>query len=185
LVVTEKSTSLIDTYTVDSDGVATGPTTHSSSGATPFGFGFDRKGQLLISEAHGGPSGTSAVSSYALSKTGELSILSGSIPTTQGAACWLVVTENSRYAYTANTPSGTISSYTIASHGEITLLQPVAANTGAGNIDLALTRNGGFLYNFINASHTIEGFSIRSDGSLTLIDSVTGVPAGADGLAAN
>jgi 6-phosphogluconolactonase (cycloisomerase 2 family) len=185
LVVTEKSTSLIDTYTVDSDGVATGPITHPSNGATPFGFAIDKKGQLIVSEAHGGPSGTSAVSSYTLSNTGDLSTLSGSIPTTQGAACWLVVTGNSRYAYTANTPSGTISSYTIASNGEITLLQPVAANTGAGNIDLALTRNSGFLYNFINASHTIEGFSVHSNGSLTLIDTVTGVPAGADGLVAN
>ena len=185
LVVTEKSTSLIDTYTVDSDGVATGPTTHPSNGATPFGFDFDKKGQLIVSEAHGGPSGTSAVSSYTLSNTGDLSTLSGSIPTTQGAACWLVVTGNSRYAYTANTPSGTISSYAIASDGEITLLQPVAANTGAGNLDLALTSNSGFLSNFINASHTIEGFNVHSDGSLTLVDTVTGVPAGADGLAAN
>jgi hypothetical protein len=48
-----------------------------------------------------------------------------------------------------------------------------------------LTSNGGFLYNFINASHTIEGFNVHSDGSLTLVDTVTGVPAGADGLAAN
>jgi 6-phosphogluconolactonase (cycloisomerase 2 family) len=185
LVVAEKSTSLIDTYIVDSDGVATGPTTHASSGATPFGFDFDNKGQLIVSEAAGGPSGTSAVSSYSLSNTGDLTTLSGSIADTQQAACWLVVTGNSRYAYTANAHSGTISSYSIASNGEVTLRQVVAANTGAGNLDLALTSNGGFLYNFINASHTIEGFNVHSDGSLTLVDTVTGVPAGADGLAAN
>ena len=185
LVVTEKSTSLIDTYTVDSDGVATGPTTHASSGTTPFGFAFDNKGQLIVSEAAGGPLGTSAVSSYSLSNTGDLSTISSSVPDTQQAACWLVVTGNGRYAYTANAHSGTISSYTIAANGEITLLQAVAANTGAGNLDLALTRNSGFLYQFINASHTIEGFRVHSDGSLTLIATVTGVPAGADGLAAN
>src|SRR6266702_3846333 len=165
--------------------VATGPTTHASSGTTPFGFAFDNKGQLIVSEAAGGPSGTSAVSSYSLSRTGDLSTLSSSVPDTQQAACWLVVTGNGRYAYTANAHSGTISSYAIAANGEITLLQAVAANTGAGNLDLALTRNSGFLYQFINASHTIEGFSVHSDGSLTLIDTVTGVPAGADGLAAN
>jgi len=185
LVVAEKSTSLIDTYIVDSNGVAIGPTTHASSGATPFGFVIDRKGQLIVSEAAGGPSGTSAVSSYGLSNTGDLSIVSGSIPDTQMAACWLVVTGNSRFAYTANAHSGTISSYAIASNGGITLLQAVAANTGAGNLDLALTRNSGFLYNFINSSHTIEGFSVHSDGSLTLIDTITGVPAGADGLVAD
>jgi 6-phosphogluconolactonase (cycloisomerase 2 family) len=185
LVVAEKSTSLIDTYVVDSEGIATGPTTTASSGTTPFGFAFDNRGQLIVSEAGGGPSGTSAVSSYSLSSTGDLSTISGSIPDTQQAACWLVVTGNGRYAYTANAHSGTISSYAIAANGQITLLQAVAANTGAGNLDLALTRNSGFLYQFINASHTIEGFSVQSDGSLTLIDTVTGVPAGADGLAAN
>jgi len=185
LVVAEKSTSLIDIYTVDPNGIATGPTTHASSGTTPFGFAIDKKGQLIVSEAAGGPSGTSAVSSYSLSNKGDLSTVSGSIPDTQMAACWLVVTGNSRYAYTANAHSGTISSYSIASSGEITLLQAVAANTGAGNLDLALTRNSGFLYNFINASHTIEGFSVHSDGSLTLIDTLTGIPPGADGLAAN
>lgn len=185
LVVAEKSTNLIDTYTVDSDGVATGPTTHASSGKTPFGFDFDKKGQLIVSEAGGGPAGTSAVSSFSLSNTGTLTTLSGSIPDTQVAACWLVVTGNSRYAYTANAHSGTISSYTIAANGQLTLLQAVAANTGAGNLDLALSRNSGFLYQFVNGSHTIQGFRVHQDGSLSLIDTVTGVPAGADGLAAN
>jgi 6-phosphogluconolactonase len=185
LVVTEKSTSLIDTYTVDSDGVATGPTTHASNGTTPFGFAIDQKGQLFVSEAAGGPSGTSAVSSYSLSNAGALSTVSGSIPDTQLAACWLVVTGNSKFAYTANAHSGTISSYAIAANGEITLLQAVAANTGAGNLDMALTRNSGLLYQFVNASHTIEGFRVHADGSLTLIDTVTGIPAGADGLVAN
>jgi 6-phosphogluconolactonase (cycloisomerase 2 family) len=185
LVVAEKSTNLIDTYTVDSDGVAIGPTTHPSNGATPFGFDFDKRGHLIVSEANGGPLGTSAVSSYALSNIGDLSTISGSIPTTQGAACWLVVTGNSRYAYTANTPSGTISSYTITANGEITLLEAIAANTGIGDIDMALARNSGFLYVQVFGSHTIEGFRVHSNGSLTLIDTVAGVPAGADGLAAN
>jgi len=159
LVVAEKSTSLIDIYTVDSNGVATGPTTHALSGTTPFGFAIDKKGQLIVSEAAGGSSGTSAVSSYSLSNTGDLSTVSNSVPDTQMAACWLVVTGNSRFAYTANAHSGTISSYSIASSGEITLLQVVAANTGAGNLDIALTGSSGFLYNFINASHTIEGLA--------------------------
>ena len=38
LVVTEKATSLIDTFTVGSDGVAVPANTFASSGMTPFGF---------------------------------------------------------------------------------------------------------------------------------------------------
>ena len=36
LVVTEKSTNIIDTYKVDSNGIANGPITHASNGPTPF-----------------------------------------------------------------------------------------------------------------------------------------------------
>ncbi len=185
LAVTEKSTSLIDIYTVDSHGVATGPTSNPSSGATPYGFAFDQKGQLIVSEAAGGPSGTSAVSSYALSSSGALTTISGSIPDTQLAACWLVTSGSSRFAYTDNAHSGTISSYTINQSGSLELLQPVAANTGAGNLDMALSRNSNFLYIFVNGSHSIEGFAVHSDGSLELVTTTTGIPAGADGLAAN
>jgi hypothetical protein len=38
LAVTEKATSRIDTYTVDEEGLATGPVSFPSSGQTPFGF---------------------------------------------------------------------------------------------------------------------------------------------------
>lgn len=67
LVVTEKATNTIDTYRVRDDGVADGPVAHPSAGMTPFGFTFDRRGHLLVSEAFGGTPGQSAVSSYRLS----------------------------------------------------------------------------------------------------------------------
>ena len=185
LVVTEKSTSLIDIYTVTKDGVATGPTTHSSSGKTPFGFAFDARGHLIVSEAAGGPEGTSAVSSYAVSPSGGLTILSGSVADNQMAACWLVATSNNEFAYTTNAHSGTISSYTIYHNGTIKLLQEVAANTGTGDLDMSLAKNSRFLYVFVNGAHSIEGFRVHSDGSLELLTTTNGIPAGADGLAAN
>lgn len=185
LVVTEKSTSLIDTYNVDTQGVATGPITHPSSGITPFGFAFDRAGHLIVSEAAGGPSGTSAVSSYALSSSGALTTISASIPDTQMAACWLVVTGNSKFAYTTNAHSGTISSYTIASDGSVSLLHSVAVTTGPGDLDMALSRNSRYLYVANSGAHAIQAFKVDSDGGLTLIGTTSEVPAGADGLAAN
>jgi len=179
IAVTEKSTSLIDIYTVNSQGVASGPTTNTSSGSTPFGFVFDQRGQLLVSEAPG-----SAASSYSVSPTGVLTTISGSIANGQAAACWLVATGNSRYAYTANAHNHTISSYSISSDGTLTLLKPVAADTGATDLDMAFTGNSHFLYVFVHGSNSIEGFSVNHDGSLELVTTVTGVPATADGLAA-
>jgi len=185
LVVTEKSTSLIDTYTVNTHGVASAPITHTSSGSTPFGFAFNNRGALIVSEAAGGPSGTSAVSSYSVSTSGDLTTASASVPDNQQAACWVVVTGNGKYAYTTNAHSGSISSYTIDKNGEIHLLQSIAANTGAGDIDMALTRNSGYLYVSIISSHSIQGYKVHDDGSLSWVTTITGVPAGADGLAAD
>jgi 6-phosphogluconolactonase len=140
---------------------------------------------LIVSEAAGGPSGTSAVSSYTISPTGTLTTISASVPDTQLAACWLVVTGNSRYSYTDNAHSGTISSYTVNPNGSLTLLQASAATTGPGNLDMALSRKSNFLYIFVHGSNSIEGFSLNADGSLTLTTTVTGIPAIADGLAAD
>ena len=49
LVVTEKTTNLLDTYQV-LDGLASAPVTHPSEGATPFGFAFDRHNHAIVSE---------------------------------------------------------------------------------------------------------------------------------------
>jgi len=180
LVVTEKSTSIIDTYTVNTRGVASAPITHASSGNTPFGFAFNNRGTLIVSEAAGG-----ALSSYTVSSSGGLTTISGSVPDNQLAPCWVVVTENSKYAYTTNAHSGTISSYTVDRNGVIHLLQSIAATTGSGDIDMALTRNSGYLYVSIISSHSIQGYRVHHDGSLSWVTTITGIPVGADGLAAN
>ena len=59
LVVTEKDTSLIDTYVVGKDGLASGPHSQPSAAATPFGFDFDKRGRLIVSDAFGGAPGAS------------------------------------------------------------------------------------------------------------------------------
>jgi len=74
LIVTEKTTNIIDSYTVDEDGVAAGPVTNLSHGTEPFGFAFDKRGNLIVSEAV-----TGALSSYAVSEDGVLRTVSGSV----------------------------------------------------------------------------------------------------------
>ena len=57
LVVTEKTTNLIDTYKVNSHGRAMAPVTHASAGVTPNGFAFSSHTTLVVSEAQGGATG--------------------------------------------------------------------------------------------------------------------------------
>ncbi|MEK6640390.1 MAG: beta-propeller fold lactonase family protein [Nitrospirota bacterium] len=184
LVVTEKATRIIDTYTVDDDGIATGPVSHASSGITPFGFSFNKRGILIVSEAFGGAANASAVSSYALHQ-GSLRLLSASVPDLQSAVCWIVVTKNGKFAFGSNTGSNNISSYRVGRDGTLTLLASVAASTGAAPIDMALRGNSKFLYVLNATAHTIDVLRVdRGNGHLTPVTSLSGLPAGANGLVA-
>lgn len=180
LAVTEKASQTIDVYPVGAGGVAGAPVVSASAGATPFGFDFDNRGHLLVSEAGG------SASSYSVSGAGATAI-SGAVPTHQGAPCWLVVSKNGRFAYTANAAAGTISGFAVAADGSLSLLDPSGASAvvGAGShpLDEAFSGNGRYLFDLADGAHRIAAFRVADDGSLTPAGSVA-VPAGAAGLAA-
>jgi len=181
LMVTEKGTNKLDTWIVNDDGFAESGMTTDSNGATPFGFTFVHN-FAIVTEAT-----PSALSSYEVDDSGELELVTGSLGDTQAANCWVVVTRNHRYAYTTNTGSGTISSYVVSKDGTLRLLNAIAGNTGAGTapIDMALSNNSHFLYVREATKGMVDGFRVESDGSLTPIASASGVPAGAQGVAAH
>lgn len=191
LVVTEKATNVISTYTVNDSGLASGPNAQPSAGTTPFGFGFTKNGTLVVSEAFGGAAGASAVSSYRLTDDGDLSIVTASAATTETAACWIAITKNGRFAYTTNTGSGTITGYRIGKDGSLTSLdadgRTGVTGDGTSPIDAALSGNSRFLYvlNGIPGGAKINGFRIGADGSLAPAGVPATLPAGLVGLAAN
>lgn len=185
LLVTEKATNKISAYTVNDHGIASAPVVQESNGATPFGFAFDRRGHAIVSEAFGGTA--SALSSYSVSRRdARLRSISDSIDATgQQAACWVVITRNGRFAYTTNTASGTISSYAIDRDGTLRLLSAVAATTNAGPIDMDLSADGQTLFVLNAGANSLQSFEVdRSTGALTAIATLSGVPAGANGLIA-
>jgi 6-phosphogluconolactonase len=187
LIVTEKATNIIDTYSVDANGVATGPNSQPSAGIGPFGFAVNKQDEVFVSETFGGAADASAVSSYSLDNVGILQTIDASEPTTETAACWVVLSKDERFAYDTNTGSGTVTGFSIDATGNLTLLDPsgVSATTGPMPIDMALSNNGLFLYTLNSGDGSISSFQIASDGTLTAIGSpVTGLPLSANGLAA-
>ena len=188
LVVTERATSRIDTYVVGADGRTTGPSVEPSSGAVPFGFAFGKRDQVFVSEAGGAPNGLSAASSYRIGPDGTLAVVSASIGTHQIAACWLVVTNDGRYAYTANAGSGSISGYSIDPDGRLSLLD-ADGRTGitgdaTGPADMAFSLDSHYLYVRNGRTGTIGAYAVQADGSLRALPSGTGLPGGSAGLAA-
>jgi 6-phosphogluconolactonase (cycloisomerase 2 family) len=188
LVVTEKSTSNIDTFRVDKHGYAGGLLVSPASGTTPYGFAFNSRGYLIDSEAFGGAAGASAVSSYRVdSDSGIIQVVSPSVSTGQTAACWIAVTRNGRYTYASNTGSGTITGYRVDDGGNLTLLDAngVTGTTGGAPADSAVVGNR-FLYvlSHDQGEGVVTAFEIKHDGSLDLLGSVGGLPASTVGLAA-
>jgi 6-phosphogluconolactonase len=185
LVVTEKATNMIVTYRVRL-GFAGAPNAQPSAGETPFGFAFDKRGRLIVSEAFGGAPDASVLSSYALADDGTITPITPNAATTETAACWVVVTRNGRYTYTTNTGSNSISGYGIGNDGSLKLLDAdgVTASTGATPIDLALTKQSRLLYALNSGVPEIQGFAVNGDGSLDPLGAVGGLPASAVGLAA-
>ena len=187
LVVTEKATNRIVTYTVDGAGFAGPPNAQPSAGQTPFGFVADR-GRLIVSEAFGGAPDASVLSSYRLGADGTISVVTPNAATTETAACWVVITDNGRFTYTTNTGSGSVSGYEVERNGELTLLDPDGrtADTGAGSspLDAALTSGSRFLYVLEGGTNEISGYRVRHDGSLVAAGAIGGIAAGAAGLVA-
>jgi len=181
LLVTEKGTNQIDTWTLTGEGFPVNGQVIASHGAVPFGFTYVRRDIALVTEAK-----PSAVSSYETHDDGSLELITGTVADGGAANCWIEATKNNRYAFVTNTGSGTISSYLISPDGSLSLLDSTAAVTGPGTapIDFALSNDSHFLFVRLGTKGTVAGFRVEGDGSLIPIGSVSEVPAGAQGVAA-
>ena len=197
LVVTQKVSdqqvkpaNAIDVFTVRSDGLAsTVPLRNLSNGLRPFSLDFRSDGRLVVVESFNAAAGKSAASSYQLLSNGRLSVISGSVANKQTDVCWVMITKDGRYAYTANFGSGTISSYGINSAGELRLIDGKAAFLGdlSQPVDLAQSANSRFLYLLLRGTGKVAAFRVKDNGSLVTLGTVVGglpVNDGASGLAA-
>lgn len=185
LVVTEKNTNLITTFHIGAGGVAGPGQSMASSGMTPFGFAFSRRGQLFVSEAFGGGANGSALSSYRLNKSDALILGAGSVKDNQTSACWTTTDAGGRFVYVANTGSNTLSSYLVEFDAQLALFQSQAAQTGVGPADMAIGRDGRFIYTLDGGDGSITGDKVLADGRLIGVNAgVSGLPAGTTGLAA-
>ncbi len=179
VIVTEKTTNLLDVYAVDANGAASGRVSVASAGNTPFGFAFGLRNDLFVSEA------TGSASSYILDAD-RLSLVSGAVSTHQGAPCWALVTNDGRFGFTGN-GAGSVSAYAIAPDGSISLVDATGATAvvGGGVNDIALSANSRYLYVLqVGNTPAIHAFRIQADGHLIALVPVAGLPAGTRGLAA-
>jgi 6-phosphogluconolactonase len=184
LVVSERVSNRLETLSLDRRGRPGQPVVTPSSGTTPFGFAISRRGDVIVSEA-----GASTVSSYRIGAGGGLAAITASLPVGQGAACWVAVSPDGRFAYTGNA-AGSISGFKVDRSGSLTALDAdgLTAVVNPTPRDLDFSRNGRFLYAVSPGDGTtggrVTGYRVRADGSLEEITSapaavgITGAAAG-------
>ena len=185
LFVTERAGSAIAVVAVDDRGNLESVSRRTSSGGGPFGFAVTSRDQLIVSEA-----GAGAVSSYQAAG-GALSLITGSLSTKQAAPCWLVLSNDERFAFVANAGSGSIGGFAVSPNGVLTALNAdgrtgVTNGSGATPLDLDITGDGKFLYVLQTGTGTVGAFAIGAQGSLTTLPDTPGLAsvAGFQGLAA-
>jgi len=197
LLVTQKTTNVllkpedaIDVFRVQSNGLTSAtPRRIASHGLRPFSLAFRDDGKLVVVESFNAAPDASALSSYRLTSDGGLSVISGSVPNRQTDTCWVVITDDGRYVFTANFGSGTISTYGFSAAGKVRLIDGNAASLGVLSqpVDLALSEDSHFLYLLLRGTGGVASFRIEDNGSLEPLGVVTGglpVADGASGLAA-
>lgn len=187
LIVTEKATNLIDVWEVDKNGQPSGLRLTVASSGEPFGFTFDSKGRMVLTEADCHmptppgvlpgctvPPDTPTLAIYKIGKKGVLKFVSSSSDT-QAAKCWVVVSGN--FAFVVNAlalqsggtsgapPAGSVTSYKIAANGTISEL---------GNVPVPTALNGlsnGMVGVPVDAAVSSDGkfLYVLSEGDGTII----------------
>lgn len=184
LVGARVATSLIDSFSVGTDGLLTAASgsPFPAQGLGPFGSEFrpTDPSQLFVSNAHNGP-GAGSVSAFSDAADATLtSIGTSPFADNQTAPCWVEISHDGQYLFTVNTASRSISSYMIANDGSLTLLQSTPALTGAGTPeDARLSPDGSTLWVVDPSADTISGFTVNGGTLTELPTSPTIAPIGA------
>jgi len=189
----------IDTFVVDAAGKAGKVNAYPSSDGFPFGFAFDSRGHLVVTNLHvPDQTANGSVSTYRLTAKGKVTAIdtessNGILP------CWVVITGDDRFAFAVNTgagPPATVARLELANSGNLTFkgLTPERSNEFA-RTDIALSRDSKYAYVLspqvapptgAPASH-IDVYRVTATGGLVFVGKTAAganLGVGATGLAA-
>jgi 6-phosphogluconolactonase len=180
LAVTERVANHIVVFPVQADGTTGAPVANNSNGNTPFAEAFTPAGVLVVVESAGAPGGGAAASSYSIADGGTLQLISASVPSQGGGACWNILTRDGKFGVLTNAGSSNESLFLVSESGQLSFLNISSAGPNTTPLDTALSANGLFLYTLDGAAGSISEFRLdESSQTLTLLGTIS------DGLIAN
>ncbi|MFJ1582485.1 lactonase family protein [Streptomyces sp. NPDC088197] len=176
IVTTKAGGSSVDVFRVSPSGAPSArPVVNVENGAVPFGFTFDSRGRLVVTDA-----GTNAVLTFAVREDGHVVRLDKAL-TGEQATCWISRAGDRFYA--SNAGSNAVSGFRQTRRAT---LQPLGTTaTGAGSTDSAVTPDEHFLYVQTGGTGGVDAFRVERDGSLHKVGTVI-VPdaVGGEGIVA-
>jgi len=178
LLVSERTTGVIDSFPVNADGTLGAATVTSYPGI--FDFTTSPTNGLLITV--GGPTvtSTSVADNGALKTVDTTPIFSG--------ACWVVVTPKG-FVYASTGGSSIIDGYSLSTSGGFTAIGTgeAALVPGATILDLAISNDGHFLFSLNSGKGTIGAWSVNQGTGVLTANAGAVLPtsnAGFNGIAA-
>ena len=146
----------------------------------PYAFGFTSRNELLVANAENNGPLASTTTSYRFGAGGGFTRVAAQ-PTSQTAGCWLVITDDDRFAYVSNGGAPTVVAYAMSRGGAFRNISPgglirlsglggdVAVSSGSAFLYALNTDPSGILNKDPKARSDIDGFRIGRDGRVTRI----------------
>jgi 6-phosphogluconolactonase (cycloisomerase 2 family) len=177
------ATSLIDSFTVDGDGLLTvAPgSPFAAQRVGPFGSEFrpTNAAQLYVTNAHDGTN-AGTVSAFSVGAGGALTTIGASpFADNQTAPCSVEISHDGRYLFVVNTASRSISSYSISTGGSLTLLHSTPLTAAATPEDARLSPDGSTLWVVDPTADAVSSFTVNGGRLTELPTSPTPAPVGA------
>ncbi len=156
----------------------------------PFGFEYTKRNQLVVANV-GNLLVNSSASSYDLDWCSAALTPITTDSTSGGAACWVAITNDQKYAYISNSITFSIARFRITPSGELVFLG--LTQTAEAPLDMDTSHDSKYLYVLSSqftlatgfGSSRVDAYRVEDGGALTLIDSSGFLPfSGATGLVA-
>ncbi len=191
LTVSVLGASVIDTFVLTADDKPLAAVAHPSSTPLPFGFAFDPRNRLVVSQLTDPMTLKGDTAVYDVSSSGAIS--DNNAQPSQGVApCWVAITKDGRFVFVVNTGGGapaTIARYRLQDDGTLTPLGLTQPNGQEfARTDEVLSRDDKFLYVLSPSvikgdTSKIDEYRVGSLGNLSLIGSTpSNLPIGMSGL---
>jgi 6-phosphogluconolactonase (cycloisomerase 2 family) len=183
LLVTEKSTNLIDVFPVAA-GIAGPLMSYPSHGASPSGFAFGANGIFFVAEQWIGLHKPSAsMSSYQLDANNVPHLITGSAPTFYPNTCCLVYNPSTGYVYASDYNTPFFSILQASSKGVLQYSRSVFTTASVSHLaDIALSPDNLNLYILDHVGDNIFAYSFAANGGVTQLNGGSFAPESASGL---